>query len=95
MRTMIGAMALAVAVAAGVAHPQGEDGRPEGCHGEWPHDPPQVALDACESSGEGEACSFIAREGEEVAGTCVDSPQGLACMPEGFHGHRGPSGTES
>lgn len=46
--------------------------------------PPQVALEACASSVQGDPCSFEGRRGEALEGTCEapdDKP--LACRPEG------------
>jgi len=46
--------------------------------------PPEAALEACESSVQGDPCSFEGRGDEMVEGTCEapdDKP--LACRPEG------------
>ena len=46
--------------------------------------PPEVALEACASSVQGDPCSFEGRRGEALEGTCEapdDKP--LACRPEG------------
>jgi hypothetical protein len=47
--------------------------------------PPQVAIDACRSQAEGDACSVEFR-GQKISGTCRKAPGGeesLICMPEG------------
>jgi hypothetical protein len=46
--------------------------------------PPEVALEACSNSVQGDPCSFEGRRGNEVQGTCEapdDKP--LACRPDG------------
>ena len=46
--------------------------------------PPEVALEACSSSVQGDPCSFEGRQGEALEGSCEapdDKP--LACRPEG------------
>jgi hypothetical protein len=48
------------------------------------HGPPEVALEACSASVQGDPCSFEGRRGDTVEGTCEgpdDKP--LACQPEG------------
>lgn len=44
--------------------------------------PPEVALEACASSVQGDPCSFEGRRGETLEGTC-EAPEGkpLACRP--------------
>jgi hypothetical protein len=46
--------------------------------------PPEVALEACSTSVQGDPCSFEGRRGDTLEGTCEapdDKP--LACRPEG------------
>jgi hypothetical protein len=46
--------------------------------------PPEVALEACSNSVQGDPCSFEGRQGEALEGSCEapdDKP--LACRPEG------------
>ena len=48
--------------------------------------PPQQALDACESSTQGAACSFTGRSGNTIDGSCITPPNlnMLACAPQGM-----------
>ncbi len=48
-----------------------------------PHGPPPEAIEACSNANANDSCSFEGRRGEALSGTCADSPQGLACRPEG------------
>ena len=60
------------------AHAGDDDKRPKREH----RGPPPVALEACESSVQGDPCSFEGRRGETLEGTCEapdDKP--LACRP--------------
>ncbi|MEL7447867.1 MAG: hypothetical protein AAFN78_01580 [Pseudomonadota bacterium] len=77
---------LAALLVTGIAHAdpgsgQGEDsGNREGER----RGPPRVAVEACASAVQGDACSFEGRRGESLQGTCwapQDKP--LACKPEG------------
>ena len=46
--------------------------------------PPEVAMESCSSSVQGDPCSFEGRRGDTMEGTCEgvdDKP--LACRPEG------------
>lgn len=46
--------------------------------------PPDVALEACSNSVQGDPCSFEGRRGEAMEGICEASDeQPLACRPEG------------
>lgn len=46
--------------------------------------PPEVALEACASSVQGDPCSFEGRRGETLEGTCeAPDDRPLACRPEG------------
>jgi len=49
-----------------------------------PHCPPAAAFEACSGAGDGDACSFAGRQGEEVTGSCAALDDGSAvCVPEG------------
>ena len=46
--------------------------------------PPEVALEACSNSVQGDPCSFEGRRGEPLEGSCeAPSDKPLACRPEG------------
>ena len=46
--------------------------------------PPEVALEACSNSVQGDPCSFEGRRGESLEGSCeAPSDKPLACRPEG------------
>jgi hypothetical protein len=46
--------------------------------------PPEVALEACSNSVQGDPCSFEGRRGNTVEGTCeAPDEKPLACKPEG------------
>src|SRR5262245_42774625 len=78
------ASALAAALVATSSHANDQHGPRNGHRG-----PPQVAIDACASLSEGDACSFTGRNDETVDGTCFAPPDHeLACKPEGFDGPR-------
>ena len=49
--------------------------------------PPQEAISACSGHSEGASCSFSSPRGDNISGTCDDTPDGMACVPEG-----GPQG---
>ena len=51
--------------------------------------PPAVAIDACESSAEGAACSFVGRHDNELTGTCETIREMMVCVPEDFRERRG------
>lgn len=66
---------------AGAAYADSEqDNKPRRDH----RGPPEVALEACSNSVQGDPCSFEGRRGDALQGTCEapdDKP--LACRPEG------------
>ncbi|MEM8660682.1 MAG: hypothetical protein AAGF35_07350 [Pseudomonadota bacterium] len=47
--------------------------------------PPPEAIAACESSAEGDSCSFTSPRGDSIEGSCIvpRSDNGLACKPQG------------
>lgn len=78
-RSLIAVIATLLIVSQAYAGNEGENER-RGEH----RGPPQVALEACASSVQGDPCSFEGRRGEALEGTCEapdDKP--LACRPEG------------
>ena len=78
------AVAIVTVASAASAQPRGQrnGGGPGG--GGRPHCPPAAAFEACSDAGDGDACSFTGRRGEEVTGTCAALDDGSAvCVPEG------------
>lgn len=52
---------------------------------------PQQALDACENSVQGDACSFALQNGNTISGSCIIPPNTgqLACAPQGMNPQKG------
>jgi len=55
--------------------------------GNKPHQPPQVALDACKNSTESATCQFTGRDNEAVSGICTaprnsEDKSTLVCRPD-------------
>ena len=44
--------------------------------------PPQAAFDACDGSGNGDACTVQTPRGQ-LSGMCRNTPEGIACVPAG------------
>ena len=86
------APALAFLALNGVAVAEAGDGQRHGGR----HGPPAVAMEACAAAVQGDACSFVGREGETVSGSCeIPRDEQLVCSPEGGppgHGDRGERG---
>lgn len=64
-----------------------DDDSSEPCQGR--RGPPQESLDACVGLVSGDACSFTARNGQELSGTCATPHDDvLTCKPEGHEMRR-------
>jgi hypothetical protein len=72
---------IATVLVAGAAYAESdEDTKPHRGH----RGPPEVALEACSNSVQGDPCSFEGRHGESLEGNCeAHDDQALACRPEG------------
>lgn len=60
--------------------------------------PPTVAIDACNGAAAGDACSFVGRRDDTLAGFCESRREVLVCVPEGHRerpGERGGIGDET
>ena len=71
----LGALLLALPLAALAADPPPSQGKPSG--------PPPEAVAACKGKAEGAAASFSGRNGETVSGTCQKIGDVLALRPAG------------
>lgn len=84
-------LGLCIAIQAGKTYPaegivvaQGEGTDAPPPRGNRHHGPPPEAINACEGHGEGDACSFTSRRGDEIEGSCGTTRAGdFACIPEG------------
>ena len=80
-RILVGSAALALAASTAVAQPRGDQRGGPPPH----HCPPAAAIAACAGVANGDACSFVGRDDEDLRGICYALPDGGAvCVPEGM-----------